>query len=249
MGRLLGASISQFGLKLIASACMLLYVISVTVLQYGILRLDETDSQTLLQAMAGGSSTMGTATLAVIFELLAGAAITIFSFLLVEGFEKTSSFRTYFASIMIFALLSEVPYDFSRSRVFFDFSGQNPMFALAVGLIMLYGIRMVQKDYKKHILVCGCILIAALAWCLLLHVEFGVFTVLAVFVYYIYRDSHGFRIFLGVIVTLPVITGLLTVYPLFIYSGKRGIAYNKYLFYIIYPLSLVICSFICTQIR
>lgn len=249
MRRLLGASISQFGLKLIATLCMLCYVVSTTVLQYGVLRLDETDSQSLLQSMAGGSSTMGIATLAVFLELLAGVALSIFSFLLVEGFLKTADYKAYLIRILAFSIISELPFDYARARTYFAFDSQNPMFALAVGLILLYGIRMVQSDYKKHIMACACMLIAALAWCYLLRIQFGLFTILLIFVYYILRNSHGWRIFAGVIVSLPMVTGIFAIYPLFIYSGKRGVQYNKYLFYLAYPLSLVICSLICMQIR
>lgn len=249
MRRLLGASISQFGLKMIAAICMLCYVVSVTILQYGVLRLDETDNQTLFQAMAGGSSVMGAVTLAVLFELLAGVAISIYAFLLVEGFENTDNFKAYLIRMILFALLSEIPYDFARTQNYLSFNSQNPMFALVVGLILLYGIRLVQSDHAKHILICACMFIAAMVWCYLLHVEFGLFTVAAVFVYYIFRYSHGWRIFWGFIVTLPMVTGLFAVYPLFVYSGKRGIEYNKYIFYLVYPLSLIVCSLICSFIR
>lgn len=249
MRRLLGASISQFGLKIIATLCMLCYVISVTILQYGILRLDETDNQTLLQAMAGGSSTMGVASIAVLFELLAGVALSIFAFLLVEGFQNTSNYKLYFIRLLVFALLSEVPFDYARTQKIISFDSQNSMLALVVGLILLYGVRMVQSDKGKHILLCACLLIAAIIWCYFLRVEFGVFTIIIVFAYYILRESHGWRIFIGVIAGLPMVTGILAVYPLFIYSGKRGVEYNKYIFYFIYPLSLAICSLICTQIR
>lgn len=249
MRRLLGASISQFGLKIIATLCMLCYVISVTILQYGILRLDETDNQTLLNAMAGGSSTMGIASIAVLFELLSGVALSIFAFLLVEGFQNTSSYKLYIMRLIIFSFISEIPFDYARTQKLIDFDSQNPMFALVVGLILLYGIRMVQSDHGKHIILCILLLIAALIWCYYLRVEFGVFTILVIFAYYILRESHGWRLFFGVIAGLPMVTGFLAIYPLFIYSGKRGINYNKYLFYLVYPLSLVICSFICTKIR
>ena len=249
MRRLLGASISQFGLKMIATACMICYVVSVTVLQYGILRLDETDNQTLLQAMAGGTSTMGVASIAVLFELLAGVSLSIFAFLLVEGFQNTGNYKLYLFRLFVFSLISEIPFDYARTQKVISLDSQNPMFALVFGLILLYGIRMVQSDHGKHILLCACLLIAAIIWCYFLRIEFGVFTILVIFAYYILRESHGWRIFIGVIVGLPMVTGILAVYPLFIYSGKRGANYNKFIFYLIYPLSLVICSLICTQIR
>lgn len=228
---------------------MILYVISITVLQYGLLRLDETDNQALFQAMAGGSATMGVASLAVLFELLVGIAISIFAFLLVEGFEKTSDYRAYLIRIIICAILSELPYDYAKTHSYINMDSQNHMFALAIGLILLYGIRLVTADHNKHVLVCTVMFIAALAWCYLLHVEFGVFTVALILVYYIFRENRGLKIFLGVIVGLPMVTGIFATYPLYIYSGKRGVNYNKYIFYAVYPLSLVICNLICTNLR
>ena len=244
MRKFLGASISQFGLKIIATVCMVCYMVSKSVLQRGVLQLESYNSQSLLEAMAGGSSVMGMATLAVAFELLAGMGLAIYAFLLVEGFLHTKRFLSYLMNILCFAAISEVLYDYAMSGRFFDFSSQNPMLGLAVSLIVLYGMGMIQKDHKKHPIVCAILVLAGCLWCYFLNVEFGLFCVLLTAVFYLYRHSHGLRIFFATILGIPYVTGIFATYPLFIYNGKRGREYNKYIFYLLYPLVLALCCFL-----
>lgn len=244
MRRFLGASISQLGLKIIATICMICYVFSKSVLQRGVLHLDSYDSKSLLAAMSGGSSVMGIATLAIIMELLSGVALAIYAFLLVEGFENTKKYSLYLVNVICFAIISEPIYDMAMSGKLFDFSSQNPMFGMAVSLIVLFGIKMVQKDHSKHLIVCLLLAIAGCAWCYFLNVEFGLFAVLLVTVFYLLRYSHGWRIFWATIIGLPYITGIFATYPLFIYNGKRGRGYNKYLFYLIFPFTLAIACLV-----
>ncbi len=244
MRRFLGASISQLGLKIIATICMVCYVMSKSVLQRGVLHLETYNTRTLLEAMSGGSSVMGIATLAIIMELLSGMALALYAFLLVEGFEHTTKYGRYLANLITFSVISEVLYDLAMTGKWFDFSSQNPMFGLVVSLIVLYGIRLIQKDHKKHLVFCIVMILAGCLWCYLLNVEFGIFCVLISAVFYLLRFSHGWRIFWTTVIGLPYITGILATYPIFCYNGKRGKKYNKYLFYLIYPVVLAIACLI-----
>ena len=68
-------------------------------------------------------------------------AFPVFCFLLVEGFYRTASRRKYMLRMLIFALVSEIPFDLA----FTDFSGtascmsyQNVMFTLLFGLALMY---------------------------------------------------------------------------------------------------------------
>jgi len=242
--RFLGASISQFGLKIIATICMLCYIVSKTIIQRGIMDISQYDEATLLQAMANGSTVMGIATVAIILQLLAGAALSIYSFLLVEGFIYTKKLQIYILNILVFSMLSEFTYDYAFYSSNFYLDSQNPMIAMLIGLIMLCALRFVRKDGKKHGVLCLLIIIAAMTWCYLLKVEFGIVAVILIAIYYFFHENRGMGLFLGFIAGISYITGIFAIYPLFIYSGKRGSCYNKYIFYAIYPISLLICSLI-----
>lgn len=243
MRKLLGMQISQIGLKLIATFCMLSYIISETILQKGILHLETYNNATLFEAMADGSDLMKVATLAILMKLLAGIALSIYAFLLVEGAEKTHDVGRYLFHLVFFAVLSELPYDYAMSGKLLDFKSQNPMFGLVFGLILICAIRFVQTK-KKNLLICGIVTIAAMLWCFILHIQFGMVCVLLVAVYYLLRDYRGLACFAGFLVGIPYVTGIFATYPIFCYSGKRGVDYNKYLFYFLFPITLLVCGFI-----
>ena len=46
-----------------------------------------------------------------IMQLIGGMAIPVFAFLLVEGFRNTSDYKKYLITMVITALVSEIPYD------------------------------------------------------------------------------------------------------------------------------------------
>lgn len=246
MRKLLGIQISQVGMKFIAAFCALCYVISVTILERGVLHLETYNNVTLLEAMAGGSELMKVATLAILMKLLAGISLSIYAFLLVEGAEKTHDFGRYFLNILFFAILSEVPYDYAMSQKYWDFGSQNPMFGLVFGLILISAIRLIQTR-KKNIIICMIVAVAAMLWCLILNVSFGSICVALVAAYYLLRDNRGLACFLGFLLSIPYVTGIFATYPIFCYSGKRGKDINKYYFYFLFPIELVVCGLIAAR--
>lgn len=66
-------------------------------------------------------------------------AFPVFCFLLVEGFLHTKSRRRYAIRLGIFSLISEIPFDLltSGTRLFVDWSSQNVMITLFLGLLMM----------------------------------------------------------------------------------------------------------------
>ena len=66
----------------------------------------------------------------------------VFAFLLVEGFQHTSSFKRYLLTMLGFAVVSEIPYDLAMSGSLWSLNSQNSLFTLSICLIMLYGLRL-----------------------------------------------------------------------------------------------------------
>ena len=64
-------------------------------------------------------------------------AFPLFCFLLVEGFVHTHNVKGYLGRLVLFGLLSEVPFDLAFFRTPFDPSAQNVYWTLALGVLAM----------------------------------------------------------------------------------------------------------------
>ena len=75
----------------------------------------------------------------------------IYCFLLVEGFYHTENKKKHLYMLLLFSIISEVPYDMIHGH-FISLSGQSVMVTLLLGYVMiwiLYSISIFRKKYPK----------------------------------------------------------------------------------------------------
>lgn len=127
-------------------------------------------------------------------------AFPIFIFLLLEGFQYTHNRFLYIGRLLLFAIISEIPFDLAvnlstnsilKGHVL-EFTSQNVFFTLAIGMIVLTvleGLRVLQIDtILKTILIVGVVAFgAALAYAL--HTDYGAVGVLAICTAYGFRNQ------------------------------------------------------------
>lgn len=171
----------------------------------------------------------------------------LFCFLLVEGFCYTHNVKKYIIRLGIFALISEVPFDFALFRSPFSMNNQNVYFTLLIGLVTLCGIRYFSgKGWKDTILRVLCLL-GGLAAAYLLKTDYNMYGVLLIVVLYRFREQVVWRdLAAGVVLllcSLVEITGLLAFIPMHLYNGQRG-RQMRYFFYVFYPAHLLILGLI-----
>lgn len=65
-----------------------------------------------------------------LFRIVGRVAFIIFAFLLVEGTQHTGNFEKYLLRLLLWAFLSEIPYDFARSGSYFYWEEQNIFWTL-----------------------------------------------------------------------------------------------------------------------
>jgi hypothetical protein len=165
----------------------------------------------------------------------------IYCFLLVEGFFHTRNLRKYILNCLIFAVISEIPFDLAVYGRFVYIYGQNVYFTLALGLIAIGVLDKFKYKYDTKYLFYRLVVIAAFAWLgQVLEVDYhwkGIMFI--IMFYYCYNIDKWRRNIIGIVAFAYEITAPLAFIPIQLYNGTRG-KQNKYLFYAIYPVHLLI---------
>lgn len=194
-------------------------------------------------------------------------AFPIFAFLLVEGYFHTKDLKKYALRLLLFALLSEIPFNLAMgSRLFYPIH-QNVLwsFLISLGLIHLNErAKQTGKLWLRILTGCGTILLACLLG-LLTMVDYHHAGILTVLVFYFFRGRKWWQ-FLGQLLGLwylnvEVLSGftyefhlwettvslvrqgfaLLALVPIWLYRGKQG-HHSKvfqYICYGFYPVHLL----------
>lgn len=200
-----------------------------------------------------------------ILSSIGDVAFPIFCFLITEGFIHTKSREKYMLRLGIFALISEIPFNYVHYEKIFNFDLQNVLFTLLIGVCTLYLIDLITKhsdkiistaktNQRKKEQICKIILIVmtvifGMIISLLLRSEYVFLGILAMVLMYLLRNHKILRAIIGV---LPLIIAspyvLFAIIPMLLYNGTRG-RKVKYLFYIFYPAHLIILKIIAIVIE
>lgn len=233
------------GLKLFACIAMFLQSVGVVIVAQGMIHLGQYTQEELSLALAEDSHLMTLAGISSGLELVGGLAVPIFAFLLVEGFRNTSSYSRYLLTMVIFALLSEIPYDLAMQQTWIDFSSQNALVSMSICLLMLYFLKLVQEKCGTMASVLQLLIVlAAVIWAALFRAAYGLCLILLVTIFYVFYGKNGIKTLLGVVVSLLYVTGPLAFYGIYCYNGQRRNRIPKYVYYVFYPLHLLVLGLI-----
>ena len=183
-------------------------------------------------------------------------AFPIFSFLLVEGFQHTHDRWKYGRNLLVFALISEIPYNLTHGGHIYGWS-QNVFFTLFFGFLALCAVSRWEEDrqsilpqskiYAKHNCRLALRLLALIAVSILLHFDYGTSGISFILLLYVLRHNEIFRAAIGCcFLGTRWIAGLAFI-PIALYNGRRGFiqgAFSKYIFYLLYPIHLLALYFI-----
>ena len=240
--------ITADGLKMFACVCMLIRTIGIVVIEKGMIHLDTYTQESLNQAMAQDSRLMTLAGLGSVFQLVGGMALPIFAFLLVEGIRNTSDYKKYLITMLFTAFFSEIPYDLAMSGKVLDFSAQNGLFTMSICLILLKCLELTENiKGAAGGLVKLLEILAAVLWTNILRSEYGLCMVLLTAIFYLLYTRNVMKTILGGLDSLMYVTGPLAFYELWCYNGERKDRINKYVYYAVYPVSLLVL-FIVVQV-
>ena len=178
------------------------------------------------------------------FRAIGRISFPIYCFLIVEGLYHTSDIKRYITRMAVFAVISEIPFNYMVSGRPIDIVHQNVFFTLLIGLLTIYGINCTCNElYKSLILVVGAV--AAIV----LMTDYSLYGVILIYLFYCMRERRVFACILMALMSFLVSTiqgaAVLAVLPIMLYNGKKGPEFAngkmwKYGFYIFYPLHMIV---------
>ena len=195
-------------------------------------------------------------------------AFPIFAFMAVEGYFHTRSFKKYILRMLLFAVLSEIPFDLMYGGTWFYPVHQNVLWTFLLGLLGVWLMEQVRKKGKiwMYLLVCVLVVPAGLVLGTLCMVDYYGVGVLTVFVFY-FLHGRKWWCFLGQLAALywlnvelrgglmyPVQLfgmefelcqqglALLALIPIWLYRGRQGYHSKpfQYLCYAFYPVHMLL---------
>ncbi len=188
-------------------------------------------------------------------RVIGRVAFPIFAFQAVIGYEHTKDVKKHLIKMIIFAFISQIPFSLLYITLKQPLT-LNVMFTIILGL---FSIILFNKINNRII----CFIVLLLIGCLgsIIRVDYGIFGIVTIFLFYYFKNnkikmffyfSITFLIryllhiiFIDPIYYLLILLGTLTAFiPISLYNKKEGIK-TKYLFYLFYPLHLLIIYLIC----
>lgn len=179
-----------------------------------------------------------------LFDIIGRISFPLFCFLLVEGYYKTRNRKKYLLHLLIFGVISEVPFDMFATASFFNMNWNNVMFSLAFVLITIWSIDTL-KEKMKHsskvlwylvsIMIVLIMCIATMYFAL----DYEHHAILIGYFFYLFHEVPIFAIVFGYASMFTQPWSLLGFGLTLSYNGERG-RQNKLLCYWFYPVHLLI---------
>lgn len=179
-----------------------------------------------------------------VLRLIGRLAFPIFCFLAVEGFLHTHDVKKYVRRLLLFGLLSEVPFDLAFFRTPFAPQHQNVYWTLALGVLAMAGLKRFEKEtglpgWQGLVWAGGC---AALA--LAANTDYHAIGVLIICTLYLTRADRKRQCLAGALLFLFELTAPLAFVLIWFYNGQRGACspLQKKAFYWFYPVHLLVLA-------
>lgn len=195
-------------------------------------------------------------------------AFLLFGFQIAEGVRYTHDIQRYWKRLAIFALVSEIPYQMMVSsiqtgEILVHFRLQNVFVTLLLGAVACGLFR--QMMQQGRVQMAGLAVFVCVAVAFLLHTDYGGMGVLYIFLCYLAPKKsvwYGILLLYGIWFPLEylsmVLTGQIPLYMTMLsvgvyfanamlawaiikhYHGEQGKRINPYLFYVFYPLHILV---------
>lgn len=206
-----------------------------------------------LLALLNEPDMMALATVSLVLQVVETCAVPIFALLLAEGFVHTSGYKHYVLRVAGCALLSEIPYDLLMIGKALDLNGQNPVFGMVLGLVVLYFFRQYEGKGMQKFLIRLLVTAVALVWANMLRIDMGAALVLLVWPMYVFREKPMYRNLMAAAMAIAstVISSMFFIMApmgclmLHFYNGEKGDNEpSRIVTYLTYPAILLVMALV-----
>ena len=179
-----------------------------------------------------------------VFDIIGRIAFPLFCFMLVEGYFKTRNRKKYLLNLLLFGVISEVPFDMFTTASFFNMNWNNVMFTLALVLVTVWIIDTLKEKMQKRpkalwYLVSILIVLVMCIVSMSLSLDYEHHAILIGYFFYLFHDIPVFAIPFGYASMFKEPWALLGFGLTLTYNGERG-KQHKMLYYWFYPVHLLI---------
>jgi hypothetical protein len=172
-------------------------------------------------------------------------AFPIFVFLLVEGFENTKNKRRYGLSLLVLAVLSEIPYNLMNGNSLL-LPKQNVMFTLLLGYLAMCSL-----DYFKNKPVISLVLLVVMFLISrYMYADYRTAGFVFILLMYGLRKEPIIKTVASPVLFPMKLMVFLSLVLTCLYNGKRGFIQSpflKYCFYAFYPVHMLVIYFLARQ--
>lgn len=194
--------------------------------------------------------------------------VSIFAFMAVEGYFHTHNLKKYLLRMLIFAVISEVPFDLMYGGTWFYPVHQNVIWTLMMGLVGIHLMENVRKKKSTFVYILVSTIVVILGGLLgtLSMVDYYGIGVLTVFIFYFFRGRKWWCL-LGQMLALYWVNvellgglmypirlfgmefelcqqglALLALLPIWLYRGRQGYHSKpfQYFCYAFYPIHMLV---------
>lgn len=178
------------------------------------------------------------------FDIIGRIAFPLFCFMLVEGYFKTRNRKKYLLNLLLFGVISEIPFDMFTTASFFNMNWNNVMFTLALVLVTVWIIDTLKEKMQKRpkalwYLVSILIVLVMCIVSMSLSLDYEHHAILIGYFFYLFHDMPVFAIPFGYASMFKEPWSLLGFGLTLTYNGERG-KQHKMLYYWFYPVHLLI---------
>ena len=165
-------------------------------------------------------------------------AFPIFVFLIVEGFVHTHNRLLYARNLLLFALISEIPWNYVHNGTI-RYQKQNVYFTLLLGYLGMWAFEYFWENRMAQLLS----LLALFGVSFILKADYGWKGYIFCLIMYLLRNERPAQAVVGSCWLYYEWKACFAFIPINMYNGKRGFIHGsvlKYAFYAFYPAHLMI---------